>query len=78
MVNFCTHCHGSTGEGDGKVSEKLAGVANLKGQAYKNLTDGHIFYVVSMGKGLMGAHGSQLSQEERWKIVRYVQVLKKQ
>ena len=75
---FCTHCHGSTGEGDGKVSEKLAGIANLKGQAYKNLTDGHIFHVVSMGKGLMGAHGSQLSQEERWKIVRYVQILKRQ
>ena len=27
------------------------------------------------GKGMMGSHASQLSKEERWKVIRYVQTL---
>jgi len=74
---YCQHCHGAKGAGDGKVSEKYAGVANLKGDAYKNITEGHIFHVITNGKGLMWAHGSQLSPEERWKVAKYVKVLQK-
>lgn len=74
---YCQHCHGSKGAGDGKVSEKYAGVANLKGDAYKNITEGHIFHVITYGKGLMGAHGSQVSQEDRWRIAKYVKDLQK-
>jgi mono/diheme cytochrome c family protein len=74
---YCQHCHGAKGEGDGKVSEKYAGVANLKGDAYKNITEGHIFHVITNGKGLMWAHGSQMSAEERWMISKYVKVLQK-
>jgi mono/diheme cytochrome c family protein len=89
----CQHCHGAKGAGDGKVAtgvkvkdektgaevEKSAypGVANLTGDAYKNITEGHIFHVITYGKGLMGAHGSQVSEEERWKIARYVKQLQK-
>jgi len=74
---YCQHCHGAKAGGDGKVSEKYAGVANLKGDAYKNITEGHIFHVITYGKGLMGAHGSQVSQEDRWRIAKYVKELQK-
>lgn len=75
---FCEHCHGSKGTADGLVAEKYPGVANLTGIAYTNITEGHIFHVITMGKGLMGAHGSQMSEEDRWKIARYVkQVIQK-
>lgn len=74
---FCEHCHGEKGNADGLVAEKYAGVANLNGAAYKNITEGHIFHVITYGKGLMGAHGSQISQEDRWKIARYVKELQK-
>ena len=74
---YCQHCHGAKGGGDGKVSEKYAGVANLKGDAYKSITEGHIFHVITYGKGLMGAHGSQVSQEDRWRIAKYVKELQK-
>ncbi len=53
------------------------GVANLQGDAYKNITEGHIFHVITYGKGLMGAHGSQVSEEDRWKIAMYVKELQK-
>jgi mono/diheme cytochrome c family protein len=74
---YCQHCHGAKAGGDGKVSEKYAGVANLQGDAYKNITEGHIFHVITYGKGLMGAHGSQVSQEDRWRIAKYVKDLQK-
>jgi mono/diheme cytochrome c family protein len=74
---YCDHCHGAKGEGDGPVADKYAGVANLKGDAYKNITEGHIFHVITMGKGLMMPHGSQVSPLDRWKIARYVKSLQK-
>lgn len=72
---YCDHCHGAKGEGDGKVADKYAGVANLKGDAIKGVSEGHIFHVITMGKGLMQPHGSQVSVENRWKIARYVKSL---
>ncbi len=74
---YCQHCHGTKGNGDGLVAEKYPGVANLNGDAYKKLSEGHIFHVITYGKGLMGAHGSQVSEEDRWKIARYVKELQK-
>jgi mono/diheme cytochrome c family protein len=71
-VKFCAHCHGETGQGDGPVNNALKGVANLTTGSVKDATPGHIFHVITWGKGRMGAHDSQLNQEERWKIVSYV------
>ncbi len=75
--SYCSHCHGEKGNADGKVAEVYAGVANLNGAAYKDITEGHVFHVITYGKGLMGAHGSQVSPEDRWKIARYVKELQK-
>jgi len=76
---FCAHCHGEGGEGDGPVSEKLMGVANLKSAAIMTVTEGHIFHVITHGKGRMLQHASQLDPTERWKIAHYVkEVLQKQ
>jgi mono/diheme cytochrome c family protein len=84
---YCLHCHGAKAGGDGKVAAGVKidgvehsvypGVANLKGDAYKNITEGHIFHVITYGKGLMGSHGSQVSEEDRWKIAKYVKELQK-
>ena len=79
FVKFCSHCHGETGAGDGPVNDVLHGVANLTSPQSKTFTEGHIFHVITWGKGRMGSHASQLNQEERWKIARYVkEVLQKQ
>ncbi|MFD2037073.1 c-type cytochrome [Belliella marina] len=72
FLQYCSACHGINGEGDGKAGEVIGGVANLKGGAYINLPEGHIFHVIMKGKGRMGAHGSQIPQERIWKIVHYV------
>ena len=72
---FCTHCHGADGATPGKVGEKYAGVPSYKSPALINMTEGHIFHVLSRGKGRMPAHASQLNQEERWQLAKYVKVL---
>lgn len=78
---FCEHCHGAKGQGDGLVAggeePVFAGIANLTSDNLKTVSEGHIFHVITNGKGLMGAHGSQVSPEERWKIARYVKKLQK-
>jgi mono/diheme cytochrome c family protein len=72
FLNYCSTCHGKGGQGDGKAGMKIGGVANLTGGAYLGLPEGHIFHVITKGKGRMGAHGSQILPEDRWKIVSYV------
>ena len=72
---FCVHCHGAQGMGDGLVAAKLPGAPPAYSGSLKNLPEGKIFHSITYGKGLMGSHASQLSQEERWKLVRYVQKL---
>lgn len=75
---FCSHCHGDTGKGDGLVGQVFQGVPSYSARPVNGYSEGHIFHVITHGIRRMGAHGSQLSIEERWKIVRHVQQLQKQ
>lgn len=72
---FCIHCHGASGGGDGKVADKLPGPPPSYSGALKNLSEGKIYHSITYGKNSMGAHSSQLTPEERWKLVYYVQKL---
>lgn len=72
---FCIQCHGATGAGDGKVGQKLPGAPPAYDGALKTLPEGKIFHSITYGKGMMGAHAPMLTQEERWKLVCYVQKL---
>ena len=72
---FCVHCHGAQGNGDGPVAAKLPGAPPAYSGPLKNLPEGKMFHSITYGKGLMGSHASQLTQEERWKIIHYVQKL---
>lgn len=75
---YCQHCHGEGGAGNGTVGVVYKGVPNYKADAYKDMSDGHIFHVITHGKGRMWPHGSQVDPMERWKIVHYVHQLQKE
>ena len=77
-TRYCIHCHGEKGMGDGLVGIAYKGVTAFNSRAVKNKSEGNIFHVITHGKGRMWAHGSQVSIENRWKIVKYVQTLQKQ
>ena len=70
---FCVHCHGEKGNGDGGVI--TTGGFPSTPPAYNTLKDrnlGSIFHTITYGKNAMGAHGSQLNKDERWKLAMYV------
>jgi len=75
-ARYCQHCHGETGKGDGLVAKQYKGVPVYSGLPPMN--DGHIFHVITHGKGRMWPHGSQMTPEERWLIVHYVQKLQQE
>ena len=77
-TRYCIHCHGEKGMGDGLVGIAYKGVTAFNSRAVKNKSEGEIFHAITHGKGRMWAHGSQVSIENRWKIVKYVQTLQKQ
>lgn len=77
-AKFCYPCHGGAGQGDGPVGKVYKGVPAYNKGTYRDMTEGHIFHVITWGKGRMNAHGSQMEIPDRWKIVRYVQTLQQQ
>jgi len=72
----CLVCHGAEGKGKGHLVNigKIAGVPNYVA-VLPNLTDGGIFHTLSYGKGNMGAYGSQINPEERWKVIHYIKAM---
>jgi mono/diheme cytochrome c family protein len=73
---FCVHCHGASGAGDGAVGAKLPGAPpSYLSPAIIALSDGKMFHSISYGKGLMGAHASMLTQQERWELILYIKKL---
>jgi cytochrome c553 len=79
---FCSPCHGITGQGDGTVvahgypaPPSYSKGQSSRGGAMKDLTDGKIYHTITYGVNSMGSYASQVSPEERWKIVMYVHQL---
>ncbi len=77
--HFCSPCHGATGQGDGTVvahgfpaPPSYSKGQSSRGGAMKDLTDGKIYHTITYGVNAMGSYASQLSPEERWKVVMYV------
>jgi mono/diheme cytochrome c family protein len=79
---FCINCHGALGDGEGYLftSKRFpAQPTSLIGDLVKNKPDGELYHVITLGSlsGLMGAHGSQIAPDDRWKIIDYVRELGK-
>lgn len=77
---YCIVCHGPQGDGNGILyTKKLFPVkpTSLVEEATQNKPDGELYHIITMGSlsGLMGAHGSLILPENRWKIIHYVRKL---
>jgi mono/diheme cytochrome c family protein len=74
---YCLVCHGDKGKGDGHLyTAKLftAKPTSLVQDYVQGKPDGEIYHVITLGSisGLMGAHGGQITPENRWKIIHYI------
>lgn len=74
---MCMHCHGKEGKGDGQLigTGKFPPPPSYSSPALKELPEGKMFHTITYGRNLMGSHASQLSKEERWKVIHYIQEL---
>jgi len=79
---MCSHCHGTNGNGEGTVQHAVYSAVpsyndtiqiRRSGTTMSNLKEGHIFHAITYGVNAMGPHASQITEEERWKIVYYIQ-----
>ena len=70
----CAICHGVKAENNGPVSLKLGGVKSIIALS-PTYSDGRIFHVMTYGQNNMGSYASQLSREQRWRIVQYIRTL---
>ena len=70
----CGICHGAKAEANGPMAPKVGGVKSIIA-ASPGFSDGRIFYVMTYGQNNMGSYASQLSREQRWRIVQYIRTL---
>ena len=72
---FCIHCHGENGDGKGYLvtsGKYKFHVRSLLTDSVQKVPDGEIYHVITRGYGIMGAHGSQVTPNDRWKIALYI------
>lgn len=72
---YCISCHGKKGDGNGYLSqaEKFEGIPSYKD---RDINAGSIYHVLIHGKNLMGSHSGQLTYNERWQVIHYVEQLR--
>lgn len=71
---YCAICHGMAGEADGPIvaREKFPPPPSYFNDYMMTLPDGKMFFSIHFGKNLMGSYASQLTQDERWKVILYI------
>lgn len=71
--NYCTTCHGETGQGNGPQAASLnVRPKNLTSKAVQKESDGALFWKISTGKQPMIAWKYTLSKKQRWQLVDYI------
>ncbi len=73
---YCAVCHGVGGAGDGPIVGvgKLPFATNLTLQPSIDRSDGYIYGIVRVGRGLMPSY-RRIPPSERWAVVNYVRHL---
>jgi mono/diheme cytochrome c family protein len=79
FLNFCVPCHGMAGKGDGLVVQRgYPAPPSLLADNARNIKDGQIFHILSYGQKNMPSYATQLSREDRWRVILYVRSLQNQ
>lgn len=73
---YCAVCHGRDGNvANNYLGDKFAGIISLNIDAVEEMTDGHIFDVITHGVRRMPGYKAQLMPDERWAVIHYMRVL---
>jgi len=72
---FCQSCHGPAGDGQGYLftsGRYPYPPASLINERVRELMDGEIYHSITVGYGIMGAHGGMIPPEDRWEIILHI------
>ncbi len=72
---YCMQCHGEKGDGQGSLftSKKYPyPPASLLSEKMMANPEADIYHVITVGHGVMGAHGSMINPDDRWRIAMYI------
>jgi mono/diheme cytochrome c family protein len=75
---YCSVCHGMTGNGDGMIARRGFNKplpASYHQDRLRQAPVGHFFDAVTNGWGAMPSYATQISVEDRWKIIAYIRAL---
>jgi len=72
---FCVVCHGPTGAGDGPAATRGVPALPLSAGNSVGMEDGHLFHILTYGRGAMGSYAGQLTPHDRWCVIRHVRTL---
>ena len=74
----CALCHGDKGDGKGPASGGLdPKPTNFKESHGEKMTDGEHFWKITTGRGPMPSYEKDLTVEERWHVINYVNTFMK-
>ncbi|MBV9775302.1 MAG: cytochrome c [Gemmatimonadetes bacterium] len=73
----CSVCHGPQGAGNGPVvgPQKFPFAPAINSAATAARSDGYIYGVIRVGRGLMPSYGERMTDSDRWAVVTYVRHL---
>lgn len=74
--NFCVPCHGAGGTGDGLAARQgVPPPPSLLAEHAVSMRNGQMFHVLTYGQANMASYASQVSREDRWRVIRYIRWL---
>ncbi|MBM9588898.1 cytochrome c [Leptospira sp. 201903075] len=76
---YCTPCHGVQGLGNGTVvgpaPKFQQSPPSVVSDKIRGWSDGQVYHIITMGRGLMGSYAYQIEPEDRWKLIAYIRKL---
>ena len=73
----CGVCHGLLGDGVSMVSTQMSLRPPPNLHQLRDPGPGHIYQVITEGFGLMGSYAPELTPQERWAVVAYLEALRR-
>ena len=76
--NYCTTCHGLSGNGQGPAAH---GITTFPRQLWAwngtdSSTDGYLFWFITNGRNEMPPWGLILTEDNRWDVINYIKTIK--
>ena len=73
----CALCHGLVGDGYSLVATQMSLRPPPSLHQIRDAGPGHIYQVLTNGYGLMASYAAELTPQERWAVVAYVEALRR-